>query len=78
MQFHIKHSHNCTIITSEENIWLEVSKFLNSSINVSVVQQNPPCKIYINMAFVLTKKLLNIDMNVSKHCSEKAFLQNLH
>ena len=54
-----------TIITSEENILLEVSKFLNSSINVSVVQQNLPCKIYISMAFVFTKKLLNIDMNVS-------------
>ena len=54
-----------TIITSEENILLEVSKFLDFSINVSIVQQKLPCKIYIIMALVFTKTLINIDMNVS-------------
>ena len=55
-----------TIITSEENILLEVSKFLNFSINANIVQKTFLAKFTLfSMAFVFTKTLLNIDMNVS-------------
>ena len=37
----------------------------NINLNVSIVQQNLPCKIYIGVAFIFMNLLLNIDMNVS-------------
>ena len=33
--------------------------------NVSIAQENLPWNIYISVAFIFTKTLLNIDMNVS-------------
>ena len=33
--------------------------------NVSIVEQNLPCQIYISVAFISINSLLNIDMNVS-------------
>ena len=33
--------------------------------NVSIVQQNYPCKIYISVTFNLMNSLLNMAMNVS-------------
>jgi len=40
-------------------------KNLNLNMNLSIVQQNIPCKIYISVAFIFMNSLLNIDMNVS-------------
>ena len=37
----------------------------NINLNVRIVQQNLPCKIYIGVAFIFMNLLLNIDMNVS-------------
>ena len=53
------------------------SATLDLSMNVSIVQQNLPCKIYISV-LVWLSSLQNQYKYECMHCSEKTSLQSLH